>query len=104
MGFLRRKATTTKLEIPEGAVKEATLLFHYDIVSKVERFDIVININQTPIKYVPVGQSSLAKKSGQLRQSRVADKRTIENFLKMQLTHAGFTAMSMKPVILLSRS
>ena len=60
MGFLRRRATTTKLQIPEGAVKEATL---------VEKFDIIINIDQTPIKYVPVGQSSLAKKSGQLRYS-----------------------------------
>ena len=69
MGFLRRRATTTKLQISEGAVKEATLLAPRYIVFKVEKFDIIINIDQTPIKYVSVGQSSLAKKSGQLRYS-----------------------------------
>ena len=67
MGFVRRRATTSKLEIPEGALKEAKLLFHHDIVSTVYKFNIpeslIINIDQTPTKYVPVGRLSLAKKS-----------------------------------------
>ena len=35
MGFRRRQATTSKWEIPEGALKEIKLLFHHDIASKV---------------------------------------------------------------------
>ena len=38
VGFRRRHATTSKLEIPEGALKETKLLFHHDIASKVEEF------------------------------------------------------------------
>lgn len=38
MGFIQRRATTGKLEVPEGAVKEETLLFYHEIVSKVEKF------------------------------------------------------------------
>ena len=38
MGFIQRRATTAKLEVPEGAVKEETLLFYHEIVSKVEKF------------------------------------------------------------------
>ena len=67
MGFRRRQATTSKLEIPEGALKEVTLLFHHDIASKVEKFSIlhslIINLDRKPTKYVPVGQTTLAKKN-----------------------------------------
>ena len=41
MGFRHRHATTSKLEIPEGALKETKLLFHHDIASKVEEFNIL---------------------------------------------------------------
>ena len=34
MGFVCRRGTTTKLEMPDGAFKEAQLLFTHDIVSK----------------------------------------------------------------------
>ena len=49
MGFRRRQATTSKLEIPEGALKEIKLLFHHDIASKVEKISIphslIINLD-----------------------------------------------------------
>ena len=105
MGFVRRRATTSKLEIPEGALKEAKLLFHHDIVSTVDKFNIpeslIINIDQTPTKYVPVGRLSLAKKSAKtVTVEGNSDKRTITamfvfsfkaDFLPMQLIYAGKT-------------
>ena len=67
MGFVRRRGTTAKLEIPDGAFKEAQLLFTHDIVSKVDKYNIpdslIINIDQTPTKYVPVRRSTLPKKN-----------------------------------------
>ena len=55
MGFVRRRGTKAKLEIPDGAFKEAQLLFTHDIVSKVDKYNIsdslIINIDQTPAKY-----------------------------------------------------
>ena len=38
MGFVRRRGTTTKLEISDGAFKEAQLLITNDIVSKVDKW------------------------------------------------------------------
>ena len=67
MGFRRRQATTSKLEIQEGALKEIKFLFHHDIASKVEKFSIphllIINLDQIPTKYVPVEWTTLAKKN-----------------------------------------
>ena len=40
MGMVPRMKTTSELPIPEGAIKEAGLLFHHDIVSKVKRHKI----------------------------------------------------------------
>ena len=37
MGLVRWRTTKTKLKRPEGAEKEAILLLHHDIVSKVEK-------------------------------------------------------------------
>ena len=46
---------TSKLEIPEGALKEMKLLFRHDIVLKGDEFNIpeslIININQTLTKH-----------------------------------------------------
>ena len=67
MGFRRRQATTSKLEIPEDTLKEIKLQFHHHIPSKVEKFSIphslIISLHQTPTKYVPVGRTTLAKKN-----------------------------------------
>ena len=40
MGMVHGMKTTSKLPIPEGAIKEAGLLFHHNIVSKVKRHKI----------------------------------------------------------------
>ena len=67
MGFRRRQVTTSKLEIPKGALKEIKLLFHHDNSSKVEKFSIphslIINLDQTPTKYIPVRRTTMAKKN-----------------------------------------
>ena len=63
MGMVRHMKKTSKLPVPEGAIKEAGLLFHRDIVSKVKRYKIpyalILNLDQTPSKYVTVAQTSL---------------------------------------------
>ena len=105
MGFRRRQATTSKWKIPEGALKEIKLLFHHDIASKVGKFSIqhscIINLDQAPTKYVPVGRTTLAKKNTKtvpIKGSSV--KRTITgtftislqgDFLPMQLIYGGKT-------------
>ena len=74
LGFRRRQATTSKLEIPEGALKEIKMLFHHNIVTKVAKFNIpdslIINLDQTPTKYVPVGRTTLAKKNSKTYYQR----------------------------------
>ena len=82
MDFHRRQATTSKLEIPEGALKEIKLLFHHDIASKVENVSIthslIINLDQTPTKYVPVGRTTLAEKNTKTVPIKgSSDKRTL---------------------------
>ena len=66
MGFAKRHKTSSKVGIPDGARKEVKLLFHHDVVSSVEEFNIpetlIIKINQTPLKYVPVRKETTAKK------------------------------------------
>ena len=67
MGFKRRMGTTGKVEIPEGARKEAELLYLHDIVSVIEKRSIprnlVMNLDQTPLKYIPAMQHTMAKKN-----------------------------------------
>ena len=105
MGFRRCQATTPKLEIPEGALKEIKLLFHHDIASKVEIFSIphslIISLDQTPTKCVLVGRTTLAKKNTKTVPIKgSSDKRTITatfavslqwDFLPMQLIYGGKT-------------
>ena len=66
MGLARRMKTTGKVEIPEGAKKEAELLYLHNIVAIVEEHeippDLIMNLDQTPLKYVPVSHHTVAKK------------------------------------------
>ena len=66
MNFVKRRKTFSKVDIPDGARKEIEFLFLHEIVSVVEKYDIpsalIINIDQTPLKYVPVGNETLAPK------------------------------------------
>ena len=109
MGFVRRRGTTAKLEIPDGASKEAQLLFTHDIVPKVDKYNIpdslIINIDQTPTKYVPVSRSTLAKKNSKAVAIKgSSDKRSITatffitfrgKCLPMQLIYGGKTTKSL---------
>ena len=108
MGFVKRVATTSRPEIPTGARKEAELIFHHEIVSKIENYHIpsslVINIDQTPSKYAPVSSQTLAQKNSKhvcikgssFKQAITATFGiTLSNsFLPMQLIYGGKTAAS----------
>ena len=66
MGFVRRAATTGKVEIPAGAKKEAEVTFLHEIVNNVEKFQIpsslVLNLDKTNSKYFSIGKTTMAKK------------------------------------------
>ena len=53
--------------MPDGAVKEAGFIFHHSIIQTVERYQIppslIMNFDQTPLKYAPVSSQTLAKKN-----------------------------------------
>ena len=112
MGFVRRFGTTGKVEIPEGVKREAELLYINDIVNLIETHNIpksmVLNLDQTPLKYVPCGNTTLAQKSSSTVPIKgVSDKRMITGtftvsldgkFLPMQLIYAGKTDRSIPKV------
>ena len=105
MGYTKRMSTTSKVEIPSGAQKEAELLFLHEIVEIVEKHCIpsalVLNLDQTPSKFVPSGNHTLAKKgSKSVSIAGSSDKRNITatfvislegDFLPMQLIYGGKT-------------
>ena len=59
--------TTGKVEIPEGARKEAELLYLHNIVTIVEKYEIphslIMNLDQTPLKYIPAMNHTVAKQN-----------------------------------------
>ena len=67
MHFVRRTATTSKVEIPEGAKKEAELTLLHRLVSTVEKYQIqismILNLDQTLLKYAPCSRKTLAPKN-----------------------------------------
>ena len=109
MNYTRRKGTTSKVALPDGIRKENELLFHHQIVEKVERYDIpdslILNFDQTPSKYVPVASTTLAKRnSKQVCIKGSDDKRSITatftitmdgKFLGLQLIYGGKTNQSL---------
>ena len=66
VGFLLRQKTTTKVLIPEGALKEAELKCHHQIVNYVVKCQIpaslIINFDQTPLKYVQISSNTMEKR------------------------------------------
>ena len=107
MNYTRRKAFTSKVKLPDGIRKESELLFHHQIVAKVERYDIpdslIVNFDQTPSKYVPVA-STAKRNSKQVSIKGSDDKRSITatftitmdgKFLGMQLIYGGKTNQSL---------
>ena len=103
MGFVKRRFTSTKVDIPEKARKEIEYQFYHEIVSKVERYhipnELVINLDQTPSSIVPGGRQTMARKgSSSVTIVGANDKRNITatfaitlsgEFLPMQLIYGG---------------
>ena len=98
MGTVYRVKTTSKLPIPEGAIKEAGFLFHRNIVSKVKRHKmpcaLILNLDQTPSKFVAVTQTTLAKKliTGGYERCSITATFAVSfdgTFLPMQLIYGG---------------
>ena len=90
LGFLRRVATTGKVEVTEGARKEAGLQHHFQIVNITEKHNIpkslVLNSDQTPSKYVTVGRTTMApKNSTRVGLAGSTDKRSITLTLTVAL-------------------
>ena len=112
MGFVKRRKTSSKVEIPDGARKEIEFLFHHEIVSYIEEYKIpqslVLNLDQTPLKYVPVSNETMAKRgSTSITIEGSSDKRMITgtfaitlcgNFLPIQLIYGGSTNQSLPRV------
>ena len=112
IGFRRRAATTSKVEIPESTKKEAGIQYHYRITNIVKKHNIppslVLNSDQTPSKYVQVGRFTMApqgsKKVGKVGSD---DKRTITltftvtldgKILPFQIIYKGKTQQSIPKV------
>ena len=103
MGFVLRKFTSAKVDIPDKTRKEIEYQYHYEIVSKVERFKIpetpVINLDQTSSPMVPGRKHTMVLKgSKNVTIAGATDKRNITatfgitlsgNFLLMQLIYGG---------------
>ena len=108
MKFTQRVATTAKVPIPEKTREEIELVFMHRIVQKVEKYSIppslIINIDQTPTKYVPVSKSTLAKKgtkyipiagSNDKQMITATFSETLDSkFLPIQLIYKGKTKRS----------
>lgn len=112
MAFVRRRKTSLKIEIPEAARKEIEYLFHHEIVSYKEKFDIpsslILNLEQTPLKYSPVSNMTMAEKgSKSIVIEGAEDKRMLTGtfaitlsgkFLPIQLIYGGRTKQSILKV------
>lgn len=63
MKFVKRIVTTSRPEISNGPLKEAQLISHHEILSKIEKYQIPVslvkNIYQIPSKYAPVSIQTL---------------------------------------------
>ena len=95
MNFVKRRKTSSKVDIPDGARKEIEFLFLHEMVSIVEKHKIppalIINIDQTPLKYVPVGNETLVSKGEtSVTIEGSADKRSITRTFAISL-HGGFS-------------
>ena len=99
MGYVRRFATSGKVELPQGLKREAELLYTHDIANVIETHkflkSMVLNLDQTPVKDIPYGKTTLAKQNmSSVPVSSVSDKWMITatftialdgTFLPMQL-------------------
>ena len=112
MSFVRQMATTGKVPISEEVRKEVEMTYFHSIVTTIENKKIskslVINLDQTPLNYVPGCNKTLAPKG--MKNVSIAgstDKRTITatfsitmdgQFLPMQIIYGGKTSKSIPRV------
>ena len=113
VGFVRRQATTGKVAISEEVRKEIEKDYLHSIVAKIENNKIhpslVLNLDQTPSKFVPGCNKTLAPQGSKSVSIKGAtDKRTITvtftislegEFLPMQIIYGGKTKKSIPPVM-----
>jgi len=109
MGFVMRKFTSAKVDIPEKARKEIEYQFHYEIVSKVERFKIpktlVINLDQTPSPMVPGRKHTMTPKgSKNVTIVGANDKRNITATFTITLTGEFSHLVLMKNTIQIQKN
>ena len=109
MNFVKRRKTSSKVDIPDKARKEIEFLFLHEIVTKVEKNSIppelILNTDQTALKYVPVGNGTLAPRGEtSVTIEGSSDKRSItgtfaislhRDFLPMLLVSGGKTSQSL---------
>ena len=112
MGYVRRFPTTGKVKLPQGVKREAELLYIHNILNLIETPKIpksmALNLDQTPVKYVPCGKTTLAKQNtSSVPVSGVSDKLIItasftiileEKFLPIQLIYGGKTRKNIPTV------
>ena len=112
MGFKRRLATTGKVSISPELHQEIQEAYLYSLVKKIEENDIpaslVLNLDQTPSKFVPGFNKALAKKGSKtVSIAGSADKRMITatfvitlsgDFLPIELIYGGKTKKSIPAV------
>ena len=112
MGYVRRLATTGKVEISEKLKAEIETVYLYGIVQKLNERKItssmIINPDQTPLKFVPGCNKTLAKKGCKsVPIAGSTDKRIITatffiilrgEFLSVQLIYGGKTSKSIPAV------
>ena len=109
MGFKKRRKTSSTVDIPDSARKEIEYLFRHDIVDTVEKYEIplplILNLDQTPLKYVPVSNETMALSGSQsVTIEGNSDKRCItgtfaitmhDEFLHVHLICKGKTVQSL---------
>ena len=112
MGFVRRLETTRKVLIPDSLKKELEKSYLHDIIKKIEDNDIppslFLNFDQTPSKYIPVLNKTMAPKGsktvpikGSTEKRMIIATFTITldgHFLPVQLIYGGKTSKSLPRV------
>ena len=66
IGYVKRKATTAKVPISPGFIKEIGFTFYQSIKTIADTFDIpsdlILNLEQTPLPYCLISQYTMVKK------------------------------------------
>ena len=95
MGYVRRAGTTAKVPITDDLKKEIELVYLHGIVNIIEKYNIppslVLNLDQTPSKFVPGSRSTLAKKKVQPMITLTFAVTLNGTFLPMHIIYGGKT-------------